>query len=613
MAQRQAYDSLQSSPRQAVQRQRLDTLQRAPSESVESKSNSAGGLPIDLRRNMGAMSGVDLDDVRVHRNSSKPAQLNALAYAQGSDIHLGPGQERHLPHEAWHVVQQAQGRVKPTLQMKQGVLVNDDAGLEHEADEMGRRAVSGVVQVARRDNAPASASPDGVVQRAVGFEFETGWFVDDIPIEGHGNDDDLEPRKPVPYRKKDVVSSATFDGFSMEADEAEGGRSEIEFVVRPPLEESPAGFKKLATVMEAMVGVGQGLKRFYNDDERSFPLFRVTGNSLDNYTLVTPRKGDPELKAGPQATTGLDLSVLAKATEVLDRHIQPDEIKVEHEEPSQDPPKFHGFLSLVHQYLARGTVVGKGALSYPKIIAEPLLARTNFVKLFKLVEPEIQGYYAKDHPELWVNDVLDKIGLPDIADVDVLARGVVAEDKLEEHTDFRRRLSDNRDELQRTLAELKLIGEDLVSTSESLATSKGDFLENAKRKVMGVPTKEALQATHERLVVEQNAKTDEYGQLSLEKDHLEEQKSALERYAGFTVRKWLDGLLSDTDLLSSIPDAESLGEFGERTEEVGPDGNKREAGIFEFRGAQATKIPVTQWPEFALQFFKKVLILHGHD
>lgn len=53
------------------------------------------------------------------------------------------GQERHLPHEAWHVVQQAQGRVKPTFQMK-GMAVNDDEGLEHEADIMGERAVQSV-------------------------------------------------------------------------------------------------------------------------------------------------------------------------------------------------------------------------------------------------------------------------------------------------------------------------------------------------------------------------------------------------------------------------------------------------------------------------------------
>jgi hypothetical protein len=82
-----------------------------------------------------------MDHVRVHYNSAQPAQLNALAYAQGSDIHLAPGQERHLPHEAWHVVQQAQGRVLPTLQLNDGVQVNDDAGLEREADVMGTKAL----------------------------------------------------------------------------------------------------------------------------------------------------------------------------------------------------------------------------------------------------------------------------------------------------------------------------------------------------------------------------------------------------------------------------------------------------------------------------------------
>ena len=71
---------------------------------------------------------MSMDDVKVHYNSSQPAQLNALAYTQGSDIHVAPGQEQHLPHEAWHVVQQAQGRVQPTMQMKDGVPVNDDGG-----------------------------------------------------------------------------------------------------------------------------------------------------------------------------------------------------------------------------------------------------------------------------------------------------------------------------------------------------------------------------------------------------------------------------------------------------------------------------------------------------
>jgi len=98
------------------------------------------GLPNDLKSGVEKLSGYSLDDVKVHYNSAKPAQLQAHAYAQGTDIHLAPGQENHLPHETWHVVQQKQGRVKPTLQMKGKVNINDDAGLEKEADLMGARA-----------------------------------------------------------------------------------------------------------------------------------------------------------------------------------------------------------------------------------------------------------------------------------------------------------------------------------------------------------------------------------------------------------------------------------------------------------------------------------------
>src|SRR4051812_16019685 len=70
-------------------------------ETVRPSAGSpAGGLPEPLGRNLEAMSGLSMDDVRVHRNSPEPATLGALAYTKGSDIHLGPGQEKHLAHEA---------------------------------------------------------------------------------------------------------------------------------------------------------------------------------------------------------------------------------------------------------------------------------------------------------------------------------------------------------------------------------------------------------------------------------------------------------------------------------------------------------------------------------
>jgi len=113
---------------------------------VSSLSENRTGMPDSLKTGVEQLSGYSLDDVRVHYNSSQPAQLQALAFAQGTDIHIAPGQESSLPHEAWHVVQQKQGRVQPTLQL-QGVNVNDNEYLEKEADVMGHECL-------RRTNIP---------------------------------------------------------------------------------------------------------------------------------------------------------------------------------------------------------------------------------------------------------------------------------------------------------------------------------------------------------------------------------------------------------------------------------------------------------------------------
>ena len=98
------------------------------------------GMPDNLKAGIESLSGFSMDDVRVHYNSSKPATVQALAYTQGADIHVAPGQEKHLPHEAWHVAQQMAGRVSPTTNIN-GIPVNDNAALEHEADVMGEKAL----------------------------------------------------------------------------------------------------------------------------------------------------------------------------------------------------------------------------------------------------------------------------------------------------------------------------------------------------------------------------------------------------------------------------------------------------------------------------------------
>lgn len=134
-----------------------DAVTRAPNRT---------GLPAGLKAGIEAASGLSMDAVRVHYGSPEPKRIDAHAFADGTDIHLAPGQERHLPHEAWHVVQQAEGRVKPTRDLG-GTAVNDDPGLEREADRMGEISAShgrDAAASAAPPAAPVAAPAAGVVQ-----------------------------------------------------------------------------------------------------------------------------------------------------------------------------------------------------------------------------------------------------------------------------------------------------------------------------------------------------------------------------------------------------------------------------------------------------------------
>lgn len=115
-----------------------DSVQQ--NNKLQKKANiNNTGLPDNLKNGVEHLSGHSLDNINVHYNSDKPSQLKAHAIAGGNDIHLASGQEKHLAHEAWHVVQQKEGRVKPTKEIE-GVSINDNKNLESEADQMGSKA-----------------------------------------------------------------------------------------------------------------------------------------------------------------------------------------------------------------------------------------------------------------------------------------------------------------------------------------------------------------------------------------------------------------------------------------------------------------------------------------
>jgi len=175
------------------------------------KTGNGTGLPSNLRNGVESLSGHDLSNVRVHYNSSQPVQLGALAYTQGSEIHVAPGQERHLSHEAWHVVQQAQGRVSPTTQMN-GFQINDNEGLEREATEMGNKALNA-------DNGGSRMTPSANMGETGSRLVQTkpvlqGYFTgaasattDTTALSGQDRQADNSFRDPTDINHKDIALS----------------------------------------------------------------------------------------------------------------------------------------------------------------------------------------------------------------------------------------------------------------------------------------------------------------------------------------------------------------------------------------------------------------------
>lgn len=110
-----------------------EVIQKAEGRQIPQGPNLTG-IPAQMKLDFEHRSGLSFDDVRVHYNSDKPARIGALAYTQGTQVHIGPGQEKHLRHELGHVVQQKTETIHPTI-WSHGVPINDDTMLEMDADK----------------------------------------------------------------------------------------------------------------------------------------------------------------------------------------------------------------------------------------------------------------------------------------------------------------------------------------------------------------------------------------------------------------------------------------------------------------------------------------------
>ena len=180
-AQMKSIDSSNESPVQRQSKKKENSLDDIDATQLKSKDasssneppvqrQSSNGLPTNVQSGVEKLSGQNMSDVNVHYNSPEPAKLNAHAYAQGNDIHVGAGQEKHVPHEAWHVAQQKQGRVQPTKQLKSKININDDSNLEREADVMGQKSLQvGNNLDAETENLQNTANNSNKVKQLVAY------------------------------------------------------------------------------------------------------------------------------------------------------------------------------------------------------------------------------------------------------------------------------------------------------------------------------------------------------------------------------------------------------------------------------------------------------------
>lgn len=157
-------------------------LQQKNAEGQEVRRPNLTGIPTQMKLDFERRSGLSFDDVRVHYNSDKPAQLKALAYTQGTQVYIGPGQEQHLPHELGHVIQQKSQTITPDT-VQNGVPINSSQALEQLADHY---AAGWRVNRSQPDEPVYNQIP--VVQRCP-FEEEEGPEEEEEPDWGMGSSD----------------------------------------------------------------------------------------------------------------------------------------------------------------------------------------------------------------------------------------------------------------------------------------------------------------------------------------------------------------------------------------------------------------------------------------
>ena len=321
----------------------------------------------------------------------------------------------------------------------------------------------------------ASRSIAGVVQRDIGFEFEVpssktrmpnpkltdGEKDGTVPLpstaittkttrQGHTVDN---PKTISPLWKQAIIIAG--DNFELQADESSNGGTNMEFVMPRPVPETKEGRKSLDRTMKAILELCEYLvaNPQLPHEAKDIASAGYGRAQLPPAIINVTAK----ITGNPQSTVAVRLEQLAKFMKdigaptdgsnpdlaKLDLGLQRPTSKKDYVTVGQMPDlaeqaiqnfrtskglgddwgssSLKGLLSLIFTYLKKGST---DDMDYPKLIA-PLMARTDFSAMFSQV-PE--AAYFKARPKVWVDWILESLGMTGQKNYYVFTRGMRGEE-----------------------------------------------------------------------------------------------------------------------------------------------------------------------------------------
>ncbi len=388
-----------------------------------------GGQSLDtgLQRSMGQAIGANFSGVRVHTDAQAD-QLNrsiqAKAFTTGQNVFFRQGAyqpgsrggQELLAHELTHVVQQ--GAASRLAQRSEDKETSDITANDQPHISMSK------------------AENTQLIQRAVGYEFQTNWgVIEKLPEKEFVDNPESGLKGMLPKRKSKrqpfgiKKTLRQYDGFKMTTDVADTAlRCEIEWVVEPPIEES-SGVAAVDGVMNRLRNTVAPLVARQGQDK--FTLDEVTGAPGDSRIELYPKiKGSAgaNMKANPQVTGGVRLDQMANMFAQLGNPKAAGPHQQIREElmgmggasmlansaaaanQIQGSASLKGLAAQIIAYLRAGAIhpelLGRPgqAFDYAKLIGK-ILARTDFGSQFALL-PEDERQRFEENPESFANLIL---------------------------------------------------------------------------------------------------------------------------------------------------------------------------------------------------------------